>query len=152
MKVLDSDLIYLDVDLTTAEEIIQFAAEKLYEKGYVREGYAERVLEREKIYPTGLIGKGPGIAIPHTTADYAIRPAVCVIVPKQPVTFMMMGNSGEKVPAELVIPMVVKDSRAQVGMLKKMMRILTDTERLAKICKAKAKEEVVQLLAPLEED
>ena len=152
MKVLDEALVQLDVDVKTSEEAIAYMSEILFKNGYVKESYSERVIQREKEYPTGLIGQGRGIAIPHTTSDYAIKPAVCVLIPRQPIPFMMMGTVDELIEAEILFPMVVKDNRMQLNMLKKMMGILKDNEILEKIYNSKDKAEILKLLAFLEED
>lgn len=152
MRVLDEDLIHIGVDVSTADQAIEYISDILYKKGYVKEGYAQRVIEREKQYPTGLIGKGIGIAIPHTTSDYAVKPAVCVLIPKQPIPFMMMGTTDEEIKAQVLMPMVVKDNKMQLSMLRKMMALLKDTERLEKIRQATDKQEILQLLSCLEEE
>jgi galactitol PTS system EIIA component len=152
MKVLDEALIQLNVEVSTSTEAIEFMAKILYENGYVKEGYAEQVVEREKQFPTGLIGKGIGIAIPHTTADYALKPAVCVLIPRNPVTFNMMGAEGESVPAELIMPLVIKEKDMQLNMLKKMMVLLQDVEKLENIYSCRNKKEILSMLAFLEED
>lgn len=152
MKVLDEALIQLDVDAATADEAILHMADTLYRLGYVKEDYAQRVLTREKEYPTGLIGQGLGIAIPHTDPECVIKPAVCVLIPKEPVKFMMMGTKDEPVMAEIILPLVVKDSRMQINMLKKIMELLKDTEKLDKIRECKDKKEILRMLAFLEEE
>ena len=152
MKVLDEALILLDVDAVTADAAILHMADTLYRLGYVKKGYAERVIAREKEFPTGLIGQRCGIAIPHTDPDYVIKPAVCILIPKKPVRFMMMGTKDEPVMAEVILPLVVKDSRMQINMLKKIMELLKDTQKLDKIRKCKDKKEILRMLAFLEEE
>lgn len=152
MKILDEALIQLDVDVTTADEAIRHMADILYRLGYVNADYAERVITREREFPTGLIGQGYGIAIPHTDPDCVIKPAVCVLIPKRPIQFMMMGTRDEPVPAEVILPLVVKDSRMQINVLKKIMDLLKDTEKLDKIRECKDKKEILRMLAFLEEE
>lgn len=151
MGLLNEKLIQLDVDVNTAEEAIQFMADILEENHYVEKEYCQKVIEREKKFPTGLQGKTMGLAIPHTDPEYAIHPAVCVVVPKKPVTFGMMGGTpNQKVEAKVIMPLVISDSKKQLEILKKLMSLLEDGESLQKIKNSSNKEEIMDLLAYLE--
>lgn len=152
MKILDEALIQLDVDVDTADEAIQYMADILYRLEYVEAGYAERVIAREKEFPTGLIGQGCGIAVPHTNPDCVIKPAVCVLIPKKPLRFMMMGTTDKPVMAEIILPLVVKDSKMQINVLRKIAELLKDTQKLDKIRKCNDKKEILRMLAFLEEE
>lgn len=152
MKVLNENLVHIGVDVSTSEEAIDYMSNILLESGYVKEGYKEKILEREKSFPTGLIGKGLGIAIPHTVPGYTIKPAVCVLIPKRPVRFIMMGTEDKVIPAEIIMQMVIKDPKMQLSMLKKMMGLLKDVEKLQKIHSSKDKKEILKLLSFLEEE
>ena len=110
-----------------------------------------RVVEREKEYPTGLPGKGINIAIPHTNNKLVNEPAVGVIIPKKAVTFSMMGMKENKFECEVILPLVVKDSHQQIGMLKKMMSIIQDGELLKRLRDSKDKTEILSLLSALDE-
>lgn len=150
MSVLDENLIILDLDVNTAEECIQEAGEVLLKNGYVNEGYVEAVIAREKQYPTGLQGNKIAIAIPHTEVEFVNKPAVGVIVPKQPIKFCAMGTKDEYLDCELIFPLVVKNPHMQVEMLKRMMKVMQDSDLLEKVKNSKSKEEVIQLLSILE--
>lgn len=151
MKLLNEEIIILDADVETAEDAIRMAAELFEKYGYVNEGYADAVIEREKVFPTGLPGKGINIAIPHTNNKLVNHPAVGVIVPKKPVKFSMMGMKENVLDCELILPLVVKDAKQQIDMLKKMMHIISNGELLRQIKDSKSKTEIVSLLSTLEE-
>ena len=146
MKKLNEALIVLDADVETAEDCIRLAGE-MFEKN----GYADAVVEREKEYPTGLPGKGINIAIPHTNNKLVNEPAVGVIIPKKAVTFSMMGMKENKLECEVILPLVVKDSHQQIGMLKKMMSIIQNGELLKRLRDSKDKTEILSLLSALDE-
>ena len=146
MKVLDEALIHLDVD-----EAIAYMSKILLENGYVKEGYAERVIHREKDFPTGLIGTGRGIAIPHTTSDFANQPAICVLIPRRPIPFIMMGTTNQPVMAEIIFPLVVTNSADQLELLKKIMSLLKDNDMLDQLVACKNRADILALLRFLEE-
>ena len=112
-KLLDERLVFIDADVHTSEEAIRLMAGRLQECGYVEEGYAEMVIEREKVFPTGLPGKAMSIAIPHTDPTLVNKPAIGVIVPSESVEFDMMGEPGTKLDVKLIMPLVIKNSDQQ---------------------------------------
>ena len=120
--------------------------------GYVLKGYGDAVVGREKEYPTGLPGKGINIAIPHTNNLLVNNPAIGVIIPKEPVKFCMMGTEDQVLECELILPLVVKDSKMQITMLRKLMKVINDNELLKKIRDSKDKKEIIGYLSFLEEN
>lgn len=149
---LDERLIILDADVHSAEECIRLMSTCFEEYGYVKPGYADAVLEREKSLPTGLPGKEINLAIPHTDNKLVIKPTVGVIIPREPVEFRMMGMKETGLDCGVVLPLVVKDSKQQIGMLKKMMKIIQDGELLKRMKHSKSKAEIMDCLSSLEEE
>ena len=78
-------------------------------------------------------------------------PAVGVIIPRRPVEFAMMGMKAKKLSCEEVIPLVVQDTKRQLAMLKKMMKIIQDGELLRRLRDSKDKAEILGCLSSLEE-
>lgn len=152
MNFLDEKLIVLSADVKNAQECITLGGKLLKENGFVNDGYVQAVLEREKHFPTGLQGKEMAIAIPHTENTFVNKPAVGVIIPKKPIRFLAMGSTDTYLDCEIVFPLVVKDSRMQVKMLKHMMHIIQDSALLKKIKASKSTCEVFNYLAALNEN
>lgn len=148
---LDERLVVLDADVSSAEECIRLMAGLFEQYGYVQQGYGDAVAAREKEYPTGLPGKGINLAIPHTNNQLVNAPAVGVIIPRRPVEFAMMGMKEKKLSCEVVIPLVVQDTKRQLAMLKKMMKIIQDGELLRRLRDSKDKAEILGCLSSLEE-
>ncbi len=151
MALLDERLISIKPEVETAEDCIRLAGELFEEYGYVNAGYADAVINREKEYPTGLPGKTLNIAIPHTNNKLVNKPAVGIVIPPEPVKFAMMGNPDNILECSVIIPLVVKDSHQQIEMLKKMMKIIQDSELLEKIRNSEDKSEIIELLKALDE-
>ncbi len=134
------------------KDCIRMMATRFEECGYVKPGYGEAVIERETDLPTGLPGKGINLAIPHTNNKLVIKPAVGVIIPRKPVEFRMMGNKETALNCEVILPLVVKDSKQQIGMLKKIMRIIQDSELLKRMKDSESKAEIMDCLSSLEDE
>ena len=148
---LDERLVVLDADVSSAEDCIRLMAGLFEQYGYVQPGYGDAVAAREKEYPTGLPGKGINLASPHTNPQLVNAPAVGVIIPRRPVEFAMMGMKEKKLSCEVVIPLVVQDTKRQLAMLKKMMKIIQDGELLRRLRDSKDKAEILGCLSSLEE-
>lgn len=151
-NLLDERLIVLNADVNSSEDCIRLLADRFEEYGYVKPGYGDAVIEREKSLPTGLPGKVFNIAIPHTNNSLVIKPAVGVIIPRKPVEFRMMGNKETVLSCNIVMPLVVKDSKQQIGMLKKIMKIIQDSELLKRMQDSESKEDILSCLSSLEEE
>ena len=53
-ELFSEESIYLEVEGSDFSEVLENVAKELDVKGYINEGYVESVLEREKVFPTGL--------------------------------------------------------------------------------------------------
>lgn len=148
-NLLDERLIVLDADVNNADDCIRLMAARFEEYGYVRAGYGDAVMEREKTHPTGLPGKGINLAIPHTNNELVLKPAVGVILPRNPVKFGMMGSEGFNLECAVILPLVVKDTKQQIGMLKKISKIIGDGELLKRLRNSKSRAEILDCLSSL---
>ena len=152
MKILYEELISYDVDVKTSEEAIRYNADLLLKNGFVEEGYADMVVEREKEFSTGLIATGRGIAIPHTNPTLVNKQAICVLIPKEPVDFLMMGSTDQWVKAEVIIPLVIKEPDSQLTLLRKIVDLVQNDELIDEIYKCRDKKRTLELLSFLEDE
>jgi PTS system galactitol-specific IIA component len=151
MKFLEQNLIAFNVDVNNSDEVLRYAADILYRNNYVKELYADALTQREKEYPTGLLGNEISVAIPHTTCSLVNKPGVAVIIPKRPIEFIAMGSYDQHIKCEIIFVLVIKDPEEQLTMLKKMMKIIQNGELLRKIKGTKDKAKIIEYLNLLEE-
>lgn len=147
-KLLDEDLVALGVELPGWEAAVGYGAELLLRKGRVKEGYREKLIQREQEYPTGLQGKTMGIAVPHTSADYTLQPAVCVLIPSSPVPFRAMEDRETIVQAQLILQLAITGGGMQLALLRRIMKLLRDDMLLSRLLKTRDKGELLALLKP----
>lgn len=143
---LDENLIHIGVDCLTKEDCIKLGANSFYENGYVKEDYINDVLEREKVYPTGLPGKSINIAIPHTNPTNVLKAGIGVIIPNDPVEFLAMGSEDEVVFCDIIMPLSIQDPNQQIDILKRIMKLLKNEEKMLAIKTSKIKIEVINIL------
>lgn len=144
---LHEDLVLLDYEANSKEELLVNLSKVLKEKGYAKESYTEGILKREEIYPTGLNTAGVKVAIPHTDAIHVEKPGILVAVLNKPVTFKEMGSGVNDVEAELIFMLAVKNPSHQVTTLSKLMSIFSDKEKLLSIYNSKSRKEVIDNLS-----
>lgn len=144
MQSVYEDLVFYGIEASDPEDAIRKVGAKLFEQGFVRDTYVDAVAAREIEYPTGLQLATIGVAMPHTTGVHVITPAVCVVKLAHPVVFNHMGyNDGSnKVNAEMLFMMAIKDPNLQLETLQKMMGVFSSEEALAALSGAANKEEL----------
>lgn len=149
-RMLDLDLVVLNMEAESSNEIIEKLGALLLSKGYVKESYVEAVLEREKSLPTGLTIDDFCVAIPHTDSDHVHQSNIGIATLKKPCIFHSMVNPEEKLNVELVFLLAVKDPNLQIELLKSLMSVFQNKELLIKLRNAASKEEASMLLSCLD--
>jgi len=146
---LHEDLILLNYEAESKEQLLQKLSKILRVKGYVKDSFTEGVLQREIIYPTGLNTNGIKVAIPHTDSIHVEKAAILVALLKNPVTFKEMGNGINDVQAKLIFMLAVKDPSVQIETLSKLMSIFSQKDILINIYNSTTTKEVKDKLSKI---
>lgn len=141
-----SDNIYLDVVLHSRKEVFEFIQKELYEKGFVKETYAEALEKREQGNPTGLATVPYGIAIPHTDVEYVNKPCIIMIRLKESVSFEQMGGLGEAVDAQFIFGLVFTDGKKQVELLAGIIALAQNEEDIETLHCSDDKEAILSII------
>ena len=149
-QLVKKDLINLEGKGETKQDLLKSLAETLFEKGYVNDGFAKAILEREEEFPTGLRLEKTAVAIPHTYSEYVKKPFIYIVKLSKPITFIQMGTSDEEVPVNFVIVLGISEPKNQTGLLVELMNIFGQDEFITKLQNAKSEEEVYQLFVTVE--
>lgn len=75
----DEKVIHINLEENTDVDVISTLAKSLTEQGYVADSFLEAIIEREKVFPTGLPTGEIGVAIPHTDSEHVHKPMVAMI-------------------------------------------------------------------------
>lgn len=127
-KYFKEDNIYLDVEGGTFAEVLKNVADKLKEKGSVKEEFYEKVLEREAVFPTGLEFPEYNLAIPHTDAQYVNDNSIVVIKPKNPVVFKDMGTNSKELEVKVILLLLISKNEEQVAVLSGIIKKFADSK------------------------
>jgi PTS system galactitol-specific IIA component len=141
-----SDLVVVGLEAKDKEEVVRKLAAMLLEKGYVKESYANAVLAREKLFPTGLPTQDVHVAIPHTDVEHCIKPAIAVAVLKQPVEFFEMATLDKLVHPEIIFLLSIVRPKDQVEWLQRLVSLFQQEGFLAELRKSKDAASCYQLL------
>lgn len=128
--VLKNELILLDINVKDRFELLAKVADNLHQLGYVKESYKKAVIEREKVFATGLPTLIGGVAIPHTDIQHVNSPAISIARLKEPVDFIIMGDDSNTVKVDLIFMLAMKEEHAQLELLQSLMGILQDEKAL----------------------
>lgn len=140
------DLVFLDLDFLNQKETIKFLADKLLEKGLVKESFLEGVLEREKKFPTGLFLEKHNVAIPHCDTCHVNESAIVVARLKNEINFKYMADPSKDVKVKLVIMLAIKDPKSQVPVLSDLMTKLSNGDLVEKMMLAKDCDDFIKLM------
>lgn len=135
------DLMIFDLEASTYDEVITKLSELLHNKGYVKDSFKQAVLDREKVFPTGLILGKYNIAIPHTEICHVNNGAIAVAKLKTPVVFKYMANPEEDVMVSLVFLMAINDAKGHVPVLSKLMEMMSQQDMVEKLMNTNSKQE-----------
>ncbi|MDB4868130.1 MAG: fructose transporter subunit [Cohnella sp.] len=125
-KMTNKQLLFLDVDWSSKEEIIDHLVDALERSGVVtsKEGFKQVVLERENHSPTGL---EKGLAIPHGKSGLVTEAKVAVARLKNPISGWRSIDPANKV--DLVFLLAIPETEAgstHVKLLSQLSRRLMD--------------------------
>lgn len=148
---LNENLILLDLDLKSSEEVFRTIGGTLTEEGYCKDTYVQALIDREKDFPTGINMGNFGIAIPHTDRGHVIKGGVAIGQLRTPVEFYQMGSMDEEVCAKLIFMLAVDDPKSHLTFLQRILQVVQDGNVLEKLIKAKSKNEIYEIIREKEE-
>jgi PTS system galactitol-specific IIA component len=141
---ISQELVTAQMEANTAPEVITELSRMLFERGYVKAGYANAAIEREKEFPTGLPTEGCGTAIPHADIEHTIKPGIAVATLKSPVKFGQLGDASNQIDVSIVFLLSVTQPSAQVYLLQALVEVYKDEELLCKLSEATEPEVIVE--------
>ncbi len=127
----DQDVILTDIEADTQMEIIKILCDKALEKGYITELFTEKILEREKEFPTGLPTAVP-VAIPHIH-DGCLQSFFSMATLSKPVAFESMEGDDQAINTEMVFLFGITDPSQQCAVLMKFCELFQNVELMEEI-------------------
>ncbi|AYW47592.1 PTS fructose transporter subunit IIA [Tetragenococcus osmophilus] len=113
------------------------------EKGWVTKDFAQKILEREEIYPTGIDQGTFGVAIPHTDPEWVKEEFIALFIPEHSVLFQRMDDKEQDVQADFIFILGLNQPHEQLTMLQNLMQLIQNTELLEALYKQTTREDLV---------
>ncbi|MTD40447.1 PTS sugar transporter subunit IIA [Erwinia sp. CPCC 100877] len=138
-------LIDLQVSVQNEEELFEVIAKRLYEQGYVNDGYLAGIKARERVFPTGLITEYLNLALPHSDVEYIERPFIYIVRTIHPIRVRQMGDNQEMEVRDVFF-LGIKEPARQVGLLQELMILFQKAAFVAEFQATASKDEVFALM------
>ena len=134
------------------EQLFDQVATLLEEKKVVTDTYRSALIEREKMFPTGLdmefLGKDlPNVAIPHTDTIHNLTENVVVVRLAKPVTFHNMIAPDKEVEVSLLFFIINNSNSSQTNILAQLMDFFTGNGHLEALSKITEPEALFQYIS-----
>ena len=145
------DLVFC-LEADNQEQLFDQVATLLEEKKVVTDTYRSALIEREKMFPTGLdmefLGKDlPNVAIPHTDTIHNLTENVVVVRLAKPVTFHNMIAPAKEVEVSLLFFIINNSSSSQTNILAQLMDFFTGNGHLEALSKITEPEALFQYIS-----
>ena len=142
----EKDLINLNMQFNNRHDVLSFLADTLISKGYAKANYKEKILEREEVFPTGLIVNNIGVALPHTDKEYVNSDKVSLLTLEKPIVFKEMVGSS-KVEVKVIFMLTLTSPTLHLDVLMKLIQFMQNKEQMDKLIHSTTTSEVIDLLA-----
>ncbi|MDR1930826.1 MAG: PTS sugar transporter subunit IIA [Treponema sp.] len=144
--VLKEDCIIEKLQADTKEEALTKMCAFLLARGYVKESFSAAILERERLYPSGLPMEGHKIAIPHTDSEHVNESVILFARLARPLEFSSMGDPDEKLQVQLISMFALKEKK-QIGfLLDVLINTYSDNAVLEAVLNAPSAGEIFEIL------
>ncbi len=131
----------------TKEEIIKKMSDYAEKLGLVNDKFYDDVMERERIYPTGLPTEGLKVALPHPIEKSSIlKPAILIAKLAKQVAFKEMGDGVRDVMVDMVFLLAVKGAQEQLGVLQSIVGMFSSQKAIEALKNANTEEEILNAI------
>ena len=144
--IFSEELVVIGLKATNRDRAIETLAKLMLDNDCVEESFLNAVLEREKVFPTGLATTPFGVALPHTDCEHVKRTRIAVGVLSNPVEFHAMDDPDATIEVKLIFLMAIRESEALINILQKLAEVFQTPEVLDRISAASSPSQVTQIL------
>lgn len=135
-------LITLNATYRSREDFFTHSHQELYIQQYVTDAYFDKVVAREKEYPTGLATDGLNIAIPHTDPQYIRKPFIAITHLATPLRFTVMGTTDEEIDVDWIFSLGVTQAENQIALLQTLMSVFSQPQQVSTLTGLTSRDQV----------
>ena len=135
----EKDLVFC-LESDNQEQLFEEVAAILRKRNVVTDTYQSALIEREKLFPTGLDmnfwgNNLPNVAIPHTDVDHSLDKKIVVVRLVKPVTFYNMISPNKEVIVSWIFFIINNSNSSQIDILSQLMDFFTGNGHLEDLSK-----------------
>jgi len=116
---------YFNQTFESKEALFEAVSKQLLTEGYVKNGYLDALVSREKKFPTG-IESAINLAIPHAEPEEVNQSTFVIVTLAKPLQFASMMEPEKLLEVPLVILLVLNDGKDQIAFLQRITDLAGD--------------------------
>lgn len=128
------------------EDYFLHTFENLCKLGKVDKGFYESIVEREKLYPTGLKLNGRAVAIPHTEHMYVKDESIIIDIFENPIEFNNMENFEDTVNVDISFMLLLSKAHSHVEILRQLIELFNSEKLMDQLYECNNKEEAIAII------
>lgn len=141
------DIIVYPLMAEDSTDAIRQIGHVMEQQGYIKSSYTAAVLEREKIFPTGLALQNTSIAIPHATPEgNVLKNGIAVARLAKPVAFHSMEDFDRTTQADLIFLLALEEIHQHLDVLKQLFTTFQQPAVLQALRDACSPDELLEIL------
>ena len=131
---------YFNQCFDSKEALFEAVSRQLLNDGYVKSGYYDALVLREKKFPTG-IESMINLAIPHADPQEVNQSTFVIVTLAKPLQFASMVEPEKLLEVPLVILLVLNDGKDQIAFLQRITDLAGENEMLCDVLNKDYKEQ-----------
>lgn len=124
-RIVEEKNIFVNMDVDSFEDLIPLISVNLLKSGDVDNNFIEKVLERERNFPTGLPTEPIAVAIPHAYPENVNNNKVAIATLKKPILMREMGGDfNDTLNVSLVFLLAFNDANKHLNILQNIVELI----------------------------
>lgn len=145
--------IFLDKPFEVQEEFFKWITEEMLRLGHVEDSFYHAIVEREKIFPTGLPAVGGNVAIPHCDSKHIKQSFISVVRLLKPIEFREMATESNVLPVQIIFVLgFQKHDESQIELLQMLVKACMKENFVGNLINAKDEEELLMFMNSIRGD
>ncbi|MHC1684412.1 MAG: PTS sugar transporter subunit IIA [Clostridiaceae bacterium] len=146
LNFINDGVVEVGLDVNSKDDVFRALHDRLYACGKVKESFYLGLVDREKVFPTGLLLNNYNVAIPHTDAHHVEKSSIAVATLKNPVTFQCMDDETKSIDVRVIFMLALGEAHSHMEVLQQLMLLIQDELFLENLLRARNKEELIELI------
>lgn len=141
------ELVFLNLTVSDRAELFKKLSTLFFNKGYVKEGFYDFIVEREEKFPTGLEMDKRNVAIPHGDPKFINEAFISVITLSKPIKMAKMDDPDTEIDVDLFFVLGLDDGGQHLEILRSVMGLFQQEAFINRIMAATSSQTVLNEFA-----